>query len=166
MDMYYKSLPEKIKPENYNFDNPKAIDINFLLKSIKNLLMGKEIKVPIYDFKTHKRKGYKKLNQNPGILILEGIFLLYFKELRKLMDFTIFLEAEMEEIIKRRIKRDLKRRGSSEEFVRTQLKKFVLKGNEKYVLKYKKFADLIIPSRLKIKEKIKIIIENLKFDKI
>lgn len=161
LDMYYQNLPKKINPLNYNFDNPKALDFPLILKNIKNLINKGEIKKPIYDFKKHKRIGFEKIKGKFDLIIIEGIFVLYFKELRNLLDFKIYLEAEKSEIYKRRIKRDLKMRGSNIDFVKRQLERFVFLGNEKYVIPYKRYSDLIIPSNIELKEKINFIFSKL-----
>lgn len=161
LDMYYKNLTEKINPLNYNFDSPKALDFPLILKDIKNLINKGEIKKPIYDFKKHKRIGYKKIKGKFDLIIIEGIFVLYFKKLRELLNFKIYLDADKKEIYKRRIKRDLKRRGSNIDFVKRQLEKFVFLGIEKYVISYKRYSDLIIPSNIGLKEKINLISNEL-----
>lgn len=157
LDMYYKNLPKELNPLNYNFDSPKALDYPLILKNIKNLINKKEIKKPIYDFKKHKRVRYEKIKGKFDLIIIEGIFVLYFKELRNLLDFKIFLEAEKEEIYKRRIERDLNMRGSNIDFVKRQLERFVFFGNEKYVTPYKKYSNLIIPSNMGLMEKINLV---------
>lgn len=157
LDMYYKNLSGKINPLNYNFDNPKALDYPFILKNIKNLINKREIKKPIYDFKKHKRVGYEKIKGKFDLVIIEGIFVFYFKKLRNLLDFKIFLEVDEKEIYSRRIERDLKMRGSNIDFIKRQLEKFVFLGIEKYVIPYKKYSDLIIPSNIGLKEKINLI---------
>lgn len=165
MDMYYKSLPEGINPEEYNFDCPKAIDFKLLLQNLKNLILWKEFEEPIYDFKTHKRIGFQKVKEIPNLIIIEGIFLLYFKKLREILNYKVYLEAKEEEILKRRIKRDQALRGSSPEFVNKQMEKFVFEGNKKFVDKYKIYSDLILPSNLSIKEKLNLILDFVKIFK-
>ncbi len=162
MDMYYKSLPEGIDPLNYNFDEPKAIDIKGILKDLKSIMKYEKFYSPQYDFKLHKslKKVERKIRTN--LIIFEGIFLFYFKELREKLNYKIYLEATDEEIFKRRLKRDLKKRGSKLEFVKNQLERFVFLGNYKYVERYKKYSDLIVPANLSIKEKKKIILDELK----
>lgn len=155
--MYYKSLPEGIEPEDYNFDEPDALDFELVFENFKNLLKGKEIKIPFYDFKTHKRISFKKIKVNPKMIIMEGIFLFYFQKLRDKLNFKIFLESSRNQIIKRRFKRDFHLRGSDKKFILKQLEKYVFPGNEKFVEGYKKYSDLILPFNLSIKEKIQII---------
>ncbi len=108
MDMYYKSLPEGVNPSNYNFDEPKAIDIKEILKDLKSIMKYEKFFSPQYDFKLHKslKKVERKIETN--LIIFEGIFLFYFKELRNKLNYKIYLEDSVEEIFKRRLNRDLK----------------------------------------------------------
>lgn len=161
LDMYYKSLPDKIKPEEYNFDSPEALDFKLIMENLKSLIEGREFQKPVYDFKTHKRISYKKINKKVGLIIMEGIFLFYFKSLRNKLNFKVFLEAREEEIYKRRIRRDKKLRGSSLEFIKNQLQRFVFPANKKYVEKYKNFADIILPPNFSIEEKVDIIFREV-----
>lgn len=157
MDMYYKSLPEGIKPEEYNFDSPSALDFPLIMKNLKNLEEKRVFKSPLYDFKTHKRISYKTINPETSFIIIEGIFLLYFKPLRDKLNFKVYLEAEREEILKRRILRDKKIRGSSINFIKEQMEKFVFPSSKKYVEKYKNYANLVLPSSFSFQQKIKVI---------
>ncbi len=165
IDMYYKSLSEGLNPEDYNFDSPKAIDFPLLFKNLKLLIMEKTFFEPVYDFKTHKRISYKKIKKEPKLIIIEGIFLFCFKKLREILNYKVYLEATEEDILKRRIKRDQALRGSSPEFVKKQMEKFVFEGNKKYVEKYKTYSDLILPSNLSINEKLKLILNFVKISK-
>lgn len=155
--MYYKSLPEGIKLGEYNFDCPEALDFPLIIKNLNILIEGKEFESPVYDFKIHKRVSCEKVKIKTNLIIIEGIFLFYFKELREKLNFKVYLEARKEEIFKRRMERDVKLRGSDFKFIKNQIHRFVFPGNKKYVEKYKKFSDLILPSNFSIKEKVEII---------
>lgn len=159
--MYYRSLPEGIAPEEYNFDLPEALDFPSVMKNLNILIEGKEFESPVYDFKVHKRISCKKVKIRTNLIIIEGIFLFYFKELREKLNFKVYLEAKREEILKRRILRDRNLRGSSTCFIKKQMEKFVFPSSKKYVEKYKNFADLILPSNLSIKKRVEIISRQL-----
>lgn len=159
--MYYRSLPEDIKPEEYNFDCPEALDFPLIMRNLNILIEGREFESPLYDFKIHKRVSYEKVKIKTNLIIAEGIFLFYFKELREKLNFKVYLEAREEEILKRRVERDKKLRGSDFKFIKNQIQRFVFPGNKKYVENYKKFADLILPPNLSIREKAEIISQHI-----
>ena len=118
MDNFYISLnkQEKNNIGNIDFDSPKRIDFNKLYKALINLKNGKKAHIPTYDFVTSSRTGYTWLNSTNKepikIIIVEGIFALYNSKIRDLFDLKIFVDANQEVRLVRRIKRDLSNRGS------------------------------------------------------
>ncbi len=113
IDMYYNDLSH-LKPaerKKVNFDHPNAIDWKLLKKDLKKLLNGKPIDMPIYDFKSSTRRGTKRLEPKK-VVIVEGIFALYDKELLKMMDLRIFVDTPPDIRLIRRLKRDVVERGN------------------------------------------------------
>ena len=96
VDSYYKDLshlPFKEREIN-NFDNPNSIDFNLLYQDLNQILTNKETKTPVYNYKEHIREKNKfKLIKNPQIILLEGIFALYNKNIRDLMEVKIFVDT-------------------------------------------------------------------------
>ena len=90
-----------------NYDHPYAIDFELLYKNIKKLKDGGEIKQPIYDFKIHNRTTKTILIKPKKILIVEGILIMNNEKLRNLFDFKVFINANSEIRMERRIKRDI-----------------------------------------------------------
>lgn len=134
MDDYYKGG----SPDS-NFDVPKALDLTLLRKHLADLSKGKTIRKPIYDFTTHRRKGYVKFSPS-RIIILEGLFALH-RSLRS--DLKIFVLSSAKNRTERRLKRDMTERGRTKESILTQLK-VVNKMYIKHVLPTKKYADIIV----------------------
>lgn len=162
LDMYYKNLPENVKAEDYNFDSPSALDLPLILKNLKKIERREVFKSPLYDFKKHRRISYLEVDLQTNFILIEGIFLLFFRPLRQRLNFSVYLELSEEEILKRRISRDMKSRGSSLNFVKKQMERFVFYGNRRYVEKYKKYASLVLPSSLEFREKVEIVSEEIK----
>jgi uridine kinase len=112
-DQYYKDI-SKLKLERFeraNYDIPEAFENNELIKDIKNLLKGKSVTLPQYDFITHTRlKGEIKVKP-AEIIIIEGILIFYDPKLRAMMDFKVFLEADPDIRLSRRLIRDIEERG-------------------------------------------------------
>ena len=146
-DSYYKDLiniPLEER-EKTNFDHPNAIDFNLMKKQLNNLLNGKSIKVPIYDFSTHTRRKKTRNLDKINIIIFEGILSLHDPEIRKLMNMKIFVETADDIRVIRRIKRDVNKRNRSLLSVIKQYNETVRPMHIEYVEKTKKHADIIIP---------------------
>ena len=164
MDNYYKrrddlSLEERKK---INYDHPDAIDMELLKNDVKDLLNGKEIKMPIYDFKNHNRSDEFEVVKPSKVIILEGILALYDEEIRELSDLLIFVESEADIRFIRRLKRDIEERGRTVDGVIEQYLKTVKPMFEAYVLPTKRYADIIIPNNTKYKMAIDVIKAKIK----
>ncbi len=127
-DAYYReltnmSLEEKAK---VNFDHPDSIEFELLKKHIEALKNGESIERPIYDFTTHSRKeGTVKINPSK-IIVVEGILIFAVPEIRELFDVKIFVDTDTDEMILRRIERDMNERGRSFESIKNQyLRKYL-----------------------------------------
>jgi len=146
-DSYYKdrSPMEFLNREKLNFDEPAAFDLSLLIEHLKKLKAGKAVEVPIYDYKSHTRKkgrGRKILSQ--GFIIFEGILLFAAKGIRSLFDLKIYIEASPEVRFQRRLERDIKERGRSEESVKKQYQATVLPMHLKYIEPSRQFADIVV----------------------
>ena len=165
VDSYYKDLshlPFKEREIN-NFDNPNSIDFNLLYQDLNQILTNKETKTPVYNYKEHIREKNKfKLIKNPQIILLEGIFALYNKNIRDLMEVKIFVDTPSDIRILRRIKRDVNKRDRTIESVIEQYTKTVRPMFIKYVQPTKEYADLIIPYGGKNKVSIDTIVTKIK----
>jgi len=124
-DNYYKDVSHLSNNElnAYNFDHPDSIDSGLLVSDIKQILEGKQIKIPEYDFITHK--SIKNQIEVPvsDIIIIEGIFALYYKDLLDIASFSIFVDTDPDIRLARRIKRDIFQRGFSIDSVLENLDK-------------------------------------------
>ena len=138
-DRYYKG-----GDKNTNYDVPESMDFNNYYSDIHKLLSGDDIDAPIYDFTTHSPKEDKdRIKSNP-ILILEGILTLYDSRIRDICDLKIYVSAERELRYERRMKRDTKERGRTEEEVRERYFRDVLPSNNQYVEPLKNHADMVL----------------------
>lgn len=148
MDNFYRGLSEADRKniDEYNFDDPSAIDMDLFIDCICKLKNGMQVDIPVYDFKTHSRTD-KKISINPTkIIIVEGIFAFYDNFLRETADIKVYIDATPETRLFRRIKRDVCERGRDIDSVEVQYKKFVLPAYEKYIQTYKIHADIVIPN--------------------
>ncbi|WP_066507666.1 uridine kinase [Abyssisolibacter fermentans] len=146
-DSYYKeqsdlSLEERKKT---NYDHPFAFDNDLLIKHLKDLLNGKIIQKPIYDFAIHNRKKETITVEPRDIIILEGILILENKDLRDLLDIKIFVDTDSDVRIIRRIIRDINQRGRNLNSVIDQYLTTVRPAHMQFIEPSKKYADIIIP---------------------
>lgn len=148
MDNFYKGLNEleKKNVEDYNFDEPAALDIDLFIECIQKLRLGESTEIPTYDFKTHTRTKKKILIQPTKIMIVEGILIFCEERLRKLFDIKVFIDAEISTVIFRRLERDLLERGRDFNSIKNQYKKYVQPSYKKYIKPIKKICDLVIPN--------------------
>ncbi|WP_339023213.1 uridine kinase [Spiroplasma endosymbiont of Crioceris asparagi] len=148
LDSYYKdnknkTLAEKLK---INYDHPDNIDINKVVKDLKDLKAGKTVDVPVYDFEIHGIKESETIKiKTPDVLILEGILTLHFEELRKLADIKIYIETQSDIRFIRRLTRDINERGRTIENVIEQYLATVKPMHRAYVKPSIHHADIIIP---------------------
>lgn len=165
LDSYYKDLSHLIfsEREKSNFDHPDSVDFNLLQENLEDLINNREISVPIYDYKTHTRKKNtsRKIN-NINVIILEGIFALYTKEIRDLMTIKIFVDTPSDIRVLRRIKRDVNKRERSIDSVMTQYEETVRPMFLEFVRPTQRYADIIIPYGGKNKISIDTIVTTIK----
>lgn len=146
-DSYYKNLSHLPFEErsHQNFDHPDAIDIELLYSHVKALLSGETIQQPVYDFSRHLRvKETHAVGPHP-LIVLEGILVLAYPQLRELMDIKLFVDTDADIRLIRRLKRDIRDRGRSLESVLEQYTETVQPMHLEFVEPSKRFADVIIP---------------------
>ena len=162
-DSYYKDNSNLSMDERnqQNFDHPEAIDIELFNKQMESLLGGKPVKIPIYDFSNHNRVEQLQLVKPTKIIIVEGILTLYFESLRKLMDIKVFVDVPDKIRFKRRLSRDIKKRGRTLMSVTNQYENTVYPMYRQFVEPSKDFADIIITGGAKNKEAIDTLINNI-----
>lgn len=138
-DRYYnKGLPTD------NFDSPKSLNWSRLIQDLTDLKNGKSIHAPLYDFITHSPKPETELIEPAKVILVEGILLFSFIDIRSIFDFKIFVEADSYLRFYRRIKRDVESRGRTETEVLTQYCHQVMPSYKKYIKPSKKYADMTI----------------------
>ncbi|WP_159549780.1 uridine kinase [Streptococcus halichoeri] len=146
-DSYYKdqshlSFEERIKT---NYDHPLAFDTDFMIEQLKELLEGRPVDIPIYDYKQHTRSN-KTFRQEPqDVIILEGILVLEDEHLRDLMDIKLFVDTDDDIRIIRRIKRDMVERGRSLDSIIEQYTTVVKPMYHQFIEPSKRYADIIVP---------------------
>ncbi len=147
-DSYYKdtshlSYEERVK---INFDHPRSIDFDLLEQHLKYLREGKDIQQPVYSFIKHNRTGDTILTHPRKVMIVEGILILTHPELRELFDIKIFVHADSDERLIRRLKRDITERGRDLDEVLHRYQNTLKPMHQQFIEPTKEFADIIIPN--------------------
>lgn len=146
-DSYYKdqahlSFEERVKT---NYDHPLAFDTDFMIEQLKELLKGRPVDIPVYDYKAHTRSD-KTFRQEPqDVIIVEGILVLEDERLRDLMDIKLFVDTDDDIRIIRRIKRDMMERGRSLDSIIEQYTTVVKPMYHQFIEPSKRYADIIVP---------------------
>lgn len=146
-DAYYNdnsalSMDERKK---INYDHPNAYDTDLLIEQLQDLLDGKAIELPTYNFNILSRAKDTIHVEPADIIILEGILVLASEELRKFMDIKLFVDADDDIRFIRRLQRDTQERGRSIDWIISQYLATVKPSYNQFVEPSKKYADIIIP---------------------
>lgn len=146
-DAYYNdnsalSMDERKK---INYDHPNAYDTDLLIEQLQDLLDGKAIEMPTYNFNILSRAKDTIHVEPADIIILEGILVLASEELRKFMDIKLFVDADDDIRFIRRLQRDTQERGRSIDWIISQYLATVKPSYNQFVEPSKKYADIIIP---------------------
>jgi len=147
-DSYYKENNNLSFEERalVNFDHPRAIDFTLLVQHLKDLKEGKTIEQPVYSFITHNRTDDTIITHPRKVMIVEGILILTNPELRDLFDVKIFVHADSDERLIRRLKRDIAERGRDMEEVLNRYQTTLKPMHQQFIEPTKAFADIIIPN--------------------
>lgn len=147
-DSYYKdtshlSYDERVK---INFDHPRSIDFELLHEHLVELKKNKPIHQPVYSFVKHNRTGDTIVTHPRKVMIVEGILILTNPELRDMFDIKIFVHADSDERLIRRLKRDISDRGRDLDEVLTRYQTTLKPMHNQFIEPMKEFADIIIPN--------------------
>lgn len=143
-DSYYKDLSHLTaqERETNNFDHPDSIDFDQLQNDLWQLKNNNSIKQPIYDFEQHCRSSTTQTISPSPYIIIEGTLILSQELIRNLIDYSIYLEVDLDLCLLRRINRDTKERGRSIESIHKQYSATVVPMYHKFVKPSKQFAQL------------------------
>jgi uridine kinase len=159
IDLSHLDLEERKK---FNFDHPDSIDWNLIYQNLYNLFNLKEAYKPVYSFSLYNRTQEFEALEPAKIVILEGLFALYKKELRSLMDLKIFVSAPDDIRLIRRIKRDVSERGRDIDSIIEQYLNFVRPMYIEYIKPTKNYADIIIQNERSFKSALNLLIALVK----
>jgi uridine kinase len=146
-DSYYRDLDDiPIADRDLrNFDHPDAFDNELLKQHLRQLMAGESIEQPIYDYTRHARLKETKTVGDHVVIVLEGILIFVDEELRDMMDIKLFIDADPDIRLVRRIERDVRERGRAIETILRQYQMTVRPMHLQFVEPSKRYADLIVP---------------------
>ncbi|CAL9728585.1 uridine kinase [Monosporozyma unispora] len=166
MDNFYNPLNEEERQRAFNnefdFDEPQAIDLDLVYETISNLKKGKKCQIPVYSFVHHNRVPNKHVTiYGASVIIIEGIYTLYDPKLLDLMDLKIYVDADLDICLARRLSRDIVSRGRDLNGCIDQWERFVKPNAVKHVIPTMQNADAIIPSMSDNGIAIKLLVDHI-----
>ncbi|MDW5289717.1 uridine kinase [Formosa sp. PL04] len=147
-DSYYNDTSHLSYDERklINFDHPKSIDFDLLVKHLKQLKSGEPIQQPVYSFVKHNRTSDTILTHPRKVMIVEGILIFTHPDIRDLFDIKIFVHADSDERLIRRLKRDIAERGRDLDEVLNRYLTTLKPMHQQFIEPMKEYADIIIPN--------------------
>jgi uridine kinase len=146
-DAYYKdgSTLSHATQAAINYDHPDAFDTSLLVQDLRDLRAGRPVPHLTYDHASYARRVLPDPVKPRQVVILEGILVLAEEPLRRLMDIKLFIDADSDVRILRRLQRDIQERGRNFESVQRQYLDSVRPMHLEFVEPSKRYADLIVP---------------------
>jgi uridine kinase len=127
-----------------NFDHPDSLDWELLHEHLLAIARGRAFDEPVYSFADYARTAETRRIEPTGFLIVEGLFVLYWPELRAMLDTKVYVQTDPGVCYHRRLTRDVAERGRSPQSVREQYERTVLPSAEWFVYPTEKYADLSV----------------------
>lgn len=146
-DAYYHDLSRMPVPDpaRIDYDHPDSLETDLCAAQLAALRDGAAVDQPVYDFSTHRRKSEVRILEPRPVILVEGILVLAEAALRAQMDLKIYVDADADVCILRRVERDMVERGRSFTSVRDQYFGTVRPGFERFVAPSRQYADIIVP---------------------
>ena len=146
LDSYYldQSAIASDTSARLNFDTPESLDLELLARHLRQLVTGRPIECPVYDFRTHTRTRRTERVVPGAVVVVEGLLALHRPEIRTLFGTRVFVVADDATCLARRLARDAQERGRSEESVREQWVTTVRPMFKRYVESTQQYADVVV----------------------
>lgn len=147
MDAYYWDLARMPMDERQraNFDHPGAFDLDLLARHLEALGEGRTVEMPVYDFRSHTRTPESRRVEPGKVVVVDGLLLFADERLRRVLDVKVFVDADADIRLARRIQRDVADRGRSLESILDQYLTTVQPMHLQFVEPSKRYADIIVP---------------------
>ncbi len=146
LDSYYRGMEEipLAERKKVNFDHPDSLDWELLHEHLLAIAGGRAFDEPVYSFADYARTTQTRRIEPGPFLIVEGLFVLYWPELRAMLDTKVYVRTNPEVCFQRRLARDVAERGRTPQSVREQYERTVRPSAEWFVHPTEKYADLVV----------------------
>ena len=163
-DNYYHPKEMQFVDENgeINFDLPTSINRERFYKDLDSLSKGESITKTEYTFNKKDAEPKQIIVEPAPIIIMEGLFIFHFEEIRDRLDLRVFLDVREDIKLKRRIKRDAQERGYPEDVVRYQWDNHVMPSFKAYLRPFRDDANIIITNNHTFDKGLKVLADHLK----
>lgn len=148
MDSYYRDFSHLSRHElhhHVNWDHPDAFDVELLASHVEALARGEAVEVPVYEFATHSRSAAVRRVEPADVIVIDGILLLADERVRAVCDVKVYVDADPDIRLIRRIRRDLADRGRTLDSILDQYLSTVQPMHLQFVEPSKRYADVIVP---------------------
>jgi uridine kinase len=165
LDTYYRDLSHLPMEQRIlqNFDDPAMIDVSLLAAHVAAMAQGQTIERPLYSFAEYTRVPNETETIHPGALVVvEGLFTLYFPELRPYFQLSVYVDTPDDVCYARRLKRDVEERGREPESVRRQYDATVRPCSLAFIRPLIDFADLVVEGTDSLDFKVEMVINAMK----
>ena len=162
-DNYYKPKEQQQKDENgeINFDLPESINRQAFHNDLVRLIQGQEVRIKEYTFNNAGKQSSEIILNPAPIIIMEGLFIFYYEEIRALLDLKVYIDARDELKLQRRIKRDHDERGYGHESVLYQWNNHVMPSYHTYLRPFRDDADLIVTNNQSFQKGLEVLCHHL-----
>ena len=163
-DAYYKDNSEISYEERclLNYDHPNSIDFKLLYTHLKDLKKGLSISQPVYDFKIHNRTKKTVKISPKKVIILEGILIMNYPKLRSLLDLKVYIDANSDIRMERRVNRDISERGRTPKEVINRYITMLIPMHKKFISPMKLHADMVVENHKNTPPNIESLLQKIK----
>jgi uridine kinase len=146
LDSYYRGMEEipLAARKSVNFDHPDSLDWELLHEHLQAMASGCAFEEPVYSFADYARTSATRRIEPSEFIIVEGLFVLYWAELRSMLHTKVYVETDAAVCFNRRLARDVAERGRTPQSVREQYERTVRPSAEWFVFPTAKYADLVV----------------------
>lgn len=147
MDSYYRDHVGLTMPELHrvNWDHPDAFDVDLFVEHLDAMSRGEPVEKPVYDYTTHSRRAETVRIPKVDVVVVDGILLFTEERLRHRLDVKVFVDADADIRLVRRVKRDMASRGRPLDEILEQYVNTVRPMHLQFVEPSKRWADVIVP---------------------
>lgn len=157
-DRYYRDVAD---PLDHNYDEPGALDTALLVEHLRALREHQPVTLPIYHFPIHRRLPEVETVSPRPVILIEGLFVLGDPAVRSQADLMVFVEAESDLRLARRLRRDVIERGWNIEQVLTRYMRDVREGYRRFIRPSRAYANVILDGEGPVEDSVTALLSRL-----